>query len=148
MIVALATITLMVAFVEQASAYSKPPGGKWNFQNLFEDTKRGALSLSRSGSKVINLVLVPGTDEIDACGKEPIRLKSRPAVVSFRKAGGRYAVANLKHGLFVGKPLTFKQGKRRFRARLELLWDETGRLMFTGQFDRGNCHLSFFARKG
>ena len=64
------------------------------------------------------------------------------------KVSGRYAVANLKHSLFVGKPLPFKQGHKRFRARLELLWDETGRLVETGQFDRGECHLSFYARKG
>ena len=131
-----------------ASAYSKPAGGKWNFQNLFEDTKRGALSLSRDGTKVNKLVLVPGENEAENCGAEPIRLTSKPRVQSFRKVNGRYAVANLKGSLFVGKRLTFKQGSRSFRASLELLWDESGRLVETGQFEYRNCYLSFYARKG
>ncbi len=143
-----ACTVLLLGFAAQASAYSKPAGGKWNFQNLFDNTKRGALSLSKKGTKVVNLVLVPGEDEVEACGTAPIRLTSRPPVVKYRKIGGRYAVANLKNGLFVGKPLSFKQGKETFRAKLELLWDETGRLMQTGQFEHGACFLSFFARKG
>jgi len=141
-------VLLTLGSAEHASAYTKPPGGKWGFHNLFDYTKRGALSLSRNGSKVTKLVLVPGEELAETCGKDPVRLKSRPRVRSFRKVDGRYAVANLKRGLFIGKPLTFKQGKRRFRARLELLWDESGRLVQTGQFDHGECHLSFFARKG
>ena len=147
-LIAVVTIVLGLACVSQASAYSKPPGGKWNFRNLFEDTTRGALSLSKDGSKVINLVLVPGEDEIEECGKEPIRLVTRPAVKSYRKANGRYAVANIKGGLFVGTSPAFNQGKGTFRSSLQLIWDETGRLLDEGQYEHGDCYLSFYARKG
>ncbi len=146
---AIASLFLVFGFVDRASAYSKPPGGKWNFQNLFDSTKHGALSLSKNGKKVTKLVLVPGESAPEACGTNPIRLQTKPAVKRYRNVSGRYAVANLnrKTGLFVGKPMVFKQGKKRFRAKLHILWDESGRVAGTGQYERGDCFIKFFARK-
>ncbi|MEZ5077255.1 MAG: hypothetical protein R2725_07430 [Solirubrobacterales bacterium] len=133
-----------------AHAYVKPAGGKWNFQNLFDDTQRGAMSLSKDGNKLTKLVLVPGEGASESCRTEPIRLQTKPAVKRYRKVGGRYAVANLnrKTGLFVGKPMVFKQGTKRFRAKLHILWDEDGRVASTGRYERGDCTIAFFARKG
>jgi hypothetical protein len=143
------SMLLLLGFADRASAYEKPPGGKWNYKNLFDDTTRGALSLAKNSSKVTKLVLVAGEDEAERCGKEPIRLFTKPVVKSYRNVSGRYAVANLKGGLFVGKPMIFTQGEKRFRATLELLWNEDGRIV-EGQFEReqAECYLSFYARKG
>ena len=139
---------LMLGLAERSSAYYKPSGGKWSFQNLFDYTKYGALSLSKDGKNVTKLVLVPGEGAPEACGQAKIRLQTRPQVKRYRKVSGRYAVGNLKKGLFVGKPMFFKQGKKRFRAKLEILWDETGHLAETGLYERGDCYIKFFARKG
>lgn len=143
-----ACLLLMLGFAaDRSSAYSKPPGGKWNFQNLFDYTKYGALSLSKDGKKVTKLVLIPGEGAPEACGQAKIRLQTRPQVKRYRKVSGRYAVANLRKGLFVGKPMVFKQGRKRFRAKLHILWDESGRIASTGMYERGDCYIKFFARK-
>jgi len=141
-------LLLMLGLADRSSAYYKPAGGKWNFQNLFDYTKYGSLALSKDGKKVTKLVLVPGEGAPEACGKAKIRLQTRVRVRRYRKVSGRYAVGNLRKGLFVGKPMVFKQDKKRFRAKLEILWDETGRLAETGMYERGDCYIKFFARKG
>lgn len=140
--------SLIVA--NDAQAYAKPAGGKWNFYNLFDDTRRGALSLSNDSSKLTKLVLVPGEGASESCGQDPIKLQTKPAVKRYMKTSGRYAVANLnrKSGLFVGKPMVFKQGNKRFRAKLHILWDDDGRVASTGRYERGECTIGFFARKG
>jgi hypothetical protein len=141
-------LLLMLGLADRSSAYDKPAGGKWSFQNLFDYTKYGALSLSKDGTKVTKLVLVPGEGAPEACGQAKIRLQTRAQVKRYRRVNGRYAVGNLKKGLFVGKPMVFKQDKKSFRAKLEILWDETGRLAETGMYERGDCYIKFFARKG
>lgn len=142
----LSSLLLLAVAVGQASAsYSKPAGGKYKFYNLFDDTKHGALVLSRNATKVTKLVLKPG-DTADACGKAAIRLKSRPRVRSYRSVNGRYAVGRIRRGLFVPTPMTFKQGRRAFRAKLLLLWDDALQ-MNTGNFVHGGCTINFYAHK-
>lgn len=144
---ALAASLLLLAFAAgSASAYSKPAGGRWRFFNLFDDTKKGALVLSRNASKVSKLVLVPG-DTAETCGKGAIRLKSRPKIRSYRSVNGRYAVGKIRRGLFVQIPAVFKQGKRTRRGKLMMLWGETGRMVDTGKVDIGACSIDFYAHK-
>jgi hypothetical protein len=138
-------LPLSLAAGQASAAYPKPAGGRWRFLNLFDDTKSGALVLSRDSSKVVKLVLKPG-DTAAACGAAAIRLKSRPKVRSYRGVNGRYAVGRIRRGLFVPTPMTFKQGRRAFRAKLLLLWDDA-RQMNTGRFEHGDCTINFFAHK-
>lgn len=143
-------LAISLAGAAAAHAYAKPAGGKWNFYNLFDDTRDGAMSLSKDASKLTKLVLVPGEGASESCGQAPIRLQTKPPVKRYRNVSGRYAVANLnrKTGLFVGKPMVFQQGNQRFRAKLHIIWDEDGRVASTGRYERGDCMIGFFARKG
>jgi len=146
-VAALAAVAV-AALPAAASAYDKPAGGKWNYQNLFDRTKAGALSLSKDGKKVTKLILKPGADYADLCGKR-IVLVSRPKVRSYKKVNGRYAVARLPGQLFKPIPVRLKVDGKPRRGTLMLLWDETGRLLDTGKVEYGDClYLSFYARKG
>jgi hypothetical protein len=142
-----ASALLLVLAVDPASAYTKPPGGTWTFEDLFDATDGGSFALSRDGSKVAKLVLKPGEDSVDACGSGAIRLLSRPQVRSYRSVNGRYAVAKIRGGLFVPTSVSFKVGGRSVDGKLELLWGETGRVVETGKVELGDCRLSFYARK-
>ena len=147
--VALAAGALLIALAASPAAalYAKPPGGAWRFQNLFDATRSGTLALTRDGGRVAKLTLVPGEDEVERCGRATIALVSRPKVLSYRFANGRYAVAKSRSGLFVPFAMSFKRGGRAFTGKLMLLWDESGRLADTGKFEAGDCRLSFYARK-
>lgn len=144
---AAATVLLLAVAADRASAYSKPPGGAWTFQLLFDYTRSGQFALTRDASRVAKLVLVPGEDFAEQCGSAAIALVSRPKVRSYSSANGRYAVAGKRGGLFVPTSMSFKRAGRRFTAKLMLLWDESGRLVSSGKFESGDCLLSFNARK-
>lgn len=142
-----ASLVVLAFTAAPAAAYEKPAGGRWRFQNLFDDTRTGAIVLSRDASKVVKLVLVPGERSVETCGRAAVRLKSRPKIRSFPSVNGRYAVGKLRRGLFVQISATFKQGKRTLRGKILLLWEDTGRLLSTGKVDVGRCDIDFFARK-
>ena len=147
-VVALATAALLLVLsAERASAYSKPPGGTWRYQDLFDYTDGGEFALSRDGSKIGKLVLQPGERTTSTCGSAEIRLVSRPDVKSYRSASGRYAVAKNRGGLFVPTPVTFKQSGRSVAGKLLVLWGETGRVAESGKVELGGCRLSFYAHK-
>lgn len=142
-----AAVLLLALTVERAAAYSKPPGGRWTFQHLFDDTRSGTFALTRDGARVAKLVLVPGERRVDSCGRAAIRLVSRPQLRTYRFANGRYAVAKKRSGLFVTTAMRFKRGNRAFTGKLMLLWDHDGRLLDTGKFESGSCRIDFYARK-
>jgi hypothetical protein len=148
--IALAGALLLIVLAPTAAlAYTRPPGGRWAVQHMFDETSSGALSLSRDGSSVATLVLVPGETRSDQCGTRPVRLVSRPKIRSWRSANGRYAVAVNPSGLFKPLPAVFQRDGRSVRGRLMLLWDHDGRLVDTGKVELpGDCHLNFHARKG
>lgn len=148
---ALAAALLLIALApaDGALAYTRPPGGRWSVQHLFDATRSGELSLSRDGSSVAKLVLVPGERSADQCGTQAIALVSRPKVRSYGSANGRYAVAVKPGALFKPLAVTFKRGGRNVRGSVMLLWDHDGRLLDTGKVELpGDCRLSFYARKG
>lgn len=148
-VAAAVAVALPLAAASDADAYVKPAGGVWSFQDLFDDTRSGALTLSSTGTQVTKLVAVPGERTVGECGSAAIRLVSRPTIRSYRSANGRYAVASKPRPLFRPTPAWFKRGARRVRGRLMLLWDHDGKLLDTGEIHlSGGCRVDFFARKG
>lgn len=145
--VALAASLLLVVTADRASAYAKPPGGAWRYEDLFDRTNGGSFALSRDGSKIARLTLVPGASFTTTCGSGSIKLVSRPQVKSYRTVSGRYAVAKIRGGLFVPIGVSYKQGGRTVAGKLLVLWDETGRIAETGKVEIGACRLEFVARK-
>ena len=140
---------LLIGLTATASAYVRPAGGTWRFENLFDDTKDGALKLTGNGLSVKKLVLVPGEDSVGACGSSWVRLAGRAKIRSYRSVNGRYAFGRLRSNLFVPAPVTFTQGGKRVRGKLLLLFGQTGRLVDSGQAELpGDCHIRFYARKG
>lgn len=146
LLAAAAALVLPLAAASDAHAYVKPAGGGYRFNNLFDDTRSGALTLSKAGTQVTKLVAVPGERSVDQCGRGAIRMTSRPKIRSWRSANGRYAVAVNPSGLFRPTPAWFTRGGRRVRGKVMLLWDHDGRLVDTGQIHLpGDCRLDFFA---
>jgi hypothetical protein len=141
-------VAIPLAAASDAHAYVKPVGGAWTFGNLFDDTRSGALTLSKAGTQVTKLVAVPGERSVEECGRGAIRMTSRPKIRSWRSVNGRYAVAVNPSGLFRPTPAWFTRGGRRVRGKVMLLWDETGRLLDTGEIHLpGDCRIDFFASK-
>lgn len=148
LLAAAVALALPLAAASDAHAYEKPAGGAYRFNNLFDDTRSGALTLSQAGTQVTKLVLVPGERSVAQCGARPIRMTSRPKVRSYRSANGRWAVAHNPGGLFRPTPAWFARDGRRVRGKVMLLWDETGRLVNTAEAHLpGDCRLDFFASK-
>lgn len=144
--------TLLAAFAllpaAAASAYERPAGGTWAFQDLFERTAGGKLVLSRDGSRVTRLSITPGPDAVEACGTAPISLVETPRIRSSRKTNGRFAVGALRGGLYRPVPVHFRRAGQTVQGGVMLLWDHSGRLVDTGKAELpGDCHLSFYARK-
>lgn len=149
LLAAAVALVVPLAAASDAHAYVKPAGGAWTFSNLFDDTRSGALTLSRAGTQVTKLVVVPGERSAGQCGAAAIRLTSRPKIRSWRSANGRYAVAVNPSGLFRPLPAWFARDGRRVRGRVMLLWDHDGRLVDSGKVELpGDCQISFHARKG
>jgi hypothetical protein len=145
---AAAVLLLVLAPAQRAGAYTKPAGGAYTVQHLFDVTRGGQLALSRDGASVAKLVLVPGERSAAACGSEKVTLLSRPKVRSWRGANGRYAVAVLPGRLFRPLAASFRHGSRTVRGKLMLLWDRDGRIVETAKVELGGaCDLQFYARK-
>jgi hypothetical protein len=143
-----ASLLLLLVVADRASAYAKPPGGGWRYEDVFDRTDGGSFALSRDGSKIAKLTLVPGQYSTTACGSGPIKLLSRPQVKSYRNVSGRYAVGKIRAGLFVPIGVSYKRGGRAVAGKLLVLWDESGRIAESGKVEIGACSLSFHARKG
>ena len=139
-------VAIPLAAASDAHAYATPVGGAWTFGNLFDDTRRGALTLSKAGTQVTKLVAVPGERSVDECGGGAIRMTSRPKIRSWSSVNGRYAVASKPGSLFRPTPAWFTRGGRRVRGKVMLLWDHDGKLVDTGQIHLpGDCRIDFFA---
>jgi len=150
LLLTIAGALLVAGPVTSASAvYQKPPTGKWTFQNLFDDTKRGALALGKKGKATVirKLVLVVGDDDREACGKR-IKVAGKPKLRSFRSVNRRWAFARNPNGLFLPKAVGLKVDGKARRGRLIMLFDESGRLVNSATLEYRDCTLSFFAHKG
>lgn len=141
-------IALTLALPATATAYTKPPGGKWNIQNIFDNTYGGGMKLSKDGSTLTTLVLNVGADYSEDCGSK-VRLESKPTIKKFPTAGGRYAFGRQLKGSTLIKPIgvTFKSGGKAVKGTLLMLFDHSGRLANTGELTFGDCSLDFAARK-
>ncbi len=146
LLVAVALVALPVA---GASAYVKPPGGKWNVQDVFEGTDGGSMRIAKDGGSLTKLVLKPGTDSIGACGAGAVRLASTPKIRKFKTAGGRYAIGRQKKGSTLITPVRVdvKVAGKKVKGTLLMLWDDSGRLAQTAELEAGDCALRFAARK-
>ncbi|MDO8208796.1 carboxypeptidase-like regulatory domain-containing protein [Conexibacter sp. CPCC 206217] len=139
---------MLLGLSSSALAYERPAGGRWIFENLFDDTRSGAFTLSQDGGTVVKLVLTPGEDSVDQCGSQSIRLVTRAKIRSYATVNGRYAFGRIRAGLFVPTGVTFKRGVRAVGGRLLLLFDQTGKRVDSGKAELpGDCHISFYARK-
>lgn len=149
LLAAAAALAVPLAAASDAQAYEKPAGGAYTFRGLFDDARRGALTLARDGTRVTKLVAVPGERSAGRCGTGAIRMTSRPKVRPYRSANGRWAVARNPGGLFRPTPAWFTRAGRRVRGKVMLLWDHDGRLVDSGEIHLpGDCRIGFFASKG
>jgi hypothetical protein len=139
---------VLLALPTAASAYTKPPGGKWNIQDSFERTKGGAMKLSADGSKLTKLVLNAGDDYVEDCGAT-VRLASTPTIKKFPTAGSRYAFGRQKKGssLIVPIGVSLEVKGKTVKGTLVMLFDEGGKLATTAEVEAGDCDLDFHARK-
>lgn len=145
----LVVAALVALPVTGASAYVKPPGGKWNIQDVFEGTDGGSMRIAKDGGSLTKLVLKPGEDTIEDCGAGAVRLASTPKIKKFKTAGGRYAIGRQKKGSTLITPVSVsvKVAGKKVRGTLLMLWDDSGRLASTAEVEAGDCELDFAARK-
>jgi hypothetical protein len=145
LIVALA---LLIGPISDASAYKKPAKGGWSVEDLFGDVKGGSMKVAKDRKKIKKLKIKISDERAATCGGKVATAKGLK-IKRYGKAGGRYAYGKLpkKTGLFEPKPTKFKLGGKKVRAKLMLLFDESGKLAVTARFEYRDCTLNFLVRK-
>lgn len=141
-------LVLLVGPISDASAYKKPAKGGWSVEDLFGDVKGGSMKVANNRKKIKKLKIKISDEQAATCGGKVATAKGLK-VKRYGKAGGRYAYAKLpkKTGLFEPKPTKFKLGGKTVRAKLMLLFDESGKLAVTARFEHRDCNLNFLVRK-
>ena len=128
--------------------YQKPAGGKWQIQDLFDQTAGGKLKVAANGKQIKKLKLKVGADHIESCGAKQLKLKGKLKVRHF-KSSDRWAVGRQSRGSTLIEPTKakFKLGTKTVKGKAIMLFDIAGRLATTARVELDGCTLGFNARK-
>jgi len=154
---AIAVIVAVVAFLAvaplsaDASAYSKPKTGSWKAPSYFTWVKGGSAKIKKkgkSGVQLKKLKLKLGDAGKQGCGVNSISLRKAVTIKRFKQFSGRWAIGKAKGGLIVGKGgVKLKQGKKKVKGALKLIFDRDGKLATSGLVETKQCSVSFYIRK-